>query len=98
MGNSFLDLTPQIEGESLDAQCKNYCEILSWTWGMANRSSFRRREHDPSHKTHVDHVQVVKGIDLASATLAQYCALGTHLKQARLVLRKNDSRTKHLPL
>ena len=78
-----------IEGETADDKHKDKgIDILSFSWGVSNSSTFNVGGGGGSGKSHFDNLTVMKASDKASPKLAQACAGGKHLEQAILHVRK----------
>lgn len=75
-----------VDGESIDPKHEGEIEIQAWSWGVSQTSSVSsgqatgRRQHEP--------IRIVKQIDKSSPQLARACANGTHIKDAKLTLRR----------
>lgn len=88
MINSFLQLDG-VEGESIAVFHKGDIELIDWDWGVSNTAPLELKSDVSSH-TKGDDLSITKGIDTASKTLIQKCALGTHIPRGRLVCQKNE--------
>ncbi|MBV8156082.1 MAG: type VI secretion system tube protein Hcp [Dyella sp.] len=77
-----------IDGESEDASHKAEIEVLSWSWNVAQQSNMHAGSGGGAGKATVDDLQFEHYIDRASPNLIQYCLLGKHIDEARLVVRK----------
>lgn len=83
----FLKLNG-IDGESEDATHKGEIEVLSWSWNVTQQSNMHAGSGGGAGKATVDDLQFEHYIDRASPNLTQYCLLGKHIDEARLVVRK----------
>jgi type VI secretion system secreted protein Hcp len=93
MSEMFLKLG-KIHGESLDVYHHGEIEVHDWSWGLTNDAPLEMKSENAStHAKSCDFV-VHKGIDKASRTLMQDCAMGTPIDKATLTCRKNDGEQK----
>lgn len=77
-----------IDGESEDASHKNEIEVLSWSWNVSQQSNMHAGSGGGAGKATVDDLQFEHFIDRATPNLTQYCLLGKHIPEAKLVVRK----------
>lgn len=77
-----------IDGESEDSVHKSEIEVLSWSWNVSQQSNMHAGSGGGAGKATVDDLQFEHYIDRASPNLVQYCLLGKHIDEARLVVRK----------
>lgn len=77
-----------IDGESEDSTHKGEIEVLSWSWNVSQQSNMHAGSGGGAGKATVDDLQFEHFIDRASPNLVQYCLLGKHIDEARLVVRK----------
>jgi type VI secretion system secreted protein Hcp len=77
-----------IDGEAEDATHKDEIEVLSWSWNVSQQSNMHLGSGGGAGKATVDDLQFEHFIDRASPNLIQYCLLGKHIDEARLVVRK----------
>src|SRR4051812_12041571 len=77
-----------IDGESHDAAFAKHIELESWSWGEANAGGFAHGSGGGAGKVSVQDLSFTMKVNKASASLAQACATGTHIKSAELVARK----------
>lgn len=96
MPNLFLQLDG-ITGESLDEFHENEIELIGWNWQGGKEAAESITNDAPydigqgksrSANTKVGDITVTKRCDLASVTLAQYCALGTPIPSGVITCRK----------
>jgi type VI secretion system secreted protein Hcp len=93
MAEMFLYLD-QIEGESLDLTHKNKIEIKNWQWTTENFVRWDVNQGGQSTRVKIDHIELNKICDKASVTLYQNCVTGKHIKNGKIICRKNDGDTK----
>jgi type VI secretion system secreted protein Hcp len=77
-----------IDGESQDASHTNEIDVLDWTWKVTQQSSMMSGSGGGAGKATVSDLEFTHQIDKASPNLARYCFTGTHIPDARLVMRK----------
>jgi type VI secretion system secreted protein Hcp len=97
MADMFL-LLQGIPGESLDEaeplSHKNEIEIRDWKWSVDNSADHKLSSDKAAAKTNVKNITIDKIIDVASVTLLQFCAKGTHIPRATITCRKNHGEYK----
>ena len=84
----FLDLGPDIPGESLDKAHARQVDVLAWSWGMANSGTAQLGGDAGAGKASFQNLSLTKYVDKASPKLMLNCAKGTHLPKATLFVRK----------
>jgi type VI secretion system secreted protein Hcp len=94
MTEIFLKIDPPIHGESLDMFHQQEIEVHDWSWGITNDAPLKMTGKEASTHTSSSECVIHKGVDAASSTLMQYCALGTPIDKATLTCRKNDGEYK----
>ena len=77
-----------IEGESTDHKHKGCIEILSFSWGASNQSSFTSGGGGGAGKVNFGDVNFMMNCNKSSPALLKHCATGTHIKSAKLISRK----------
>jgi len=77
-----------IKGESPDDKHKDEIEVLSWSWGVSNSGSMAYGGGGGEGKSTFQDLSFTHLLDTASPILMQYCADGTHMKDATLTQRK----------
>ena len=87
----FLDLDG-IKGESRDQAYKGKIDILDWKWGASNAGSAHVGGGIGSGKANFRDVVIRKYLDLSSAKLLESVSLGTHFKQAKIIVRKSGGK------
>lgn len=77
-----------IKGESKIKDMKEYIDIVSVGFGIANSGTMSSGGGGGAGKATFDDVHIVKKVDKASAALAKACASGKHISEAKLHFRK----------
>jgi len=77
-----------VAGKSKDKVRSKEIDILSWSWGMANRGSAHVGGGAGRGKVNVQDMSLSKYIDRSSPKLMLACCNGTHYKDALLTVRK----------
>ena len=77
-----------VDGESQHADHKGEIEILSWTWGVSNRSQVTGGGSGKG-KAEPGVFHFMHNYDKASPILAKKCAQGVHFKDVTLTSRKS---------
>jgi type VI secretion system secreted protein Hcp len=95
MAEIFLRLD-DILGESLDAvgggpPHMDDIEVVTWNWKLTNDAPLKMTSAERTTHTSCEALTITKGVDKASVTLMQYCAMGTLIPTATLTCRKNTS-------
>src|SRR5260370_1432607 len=85
----FLQLDG-VQGEATAIFHEGDIEVIDWGWGVSNTAALQMKSSEASAHTEGDDLTITKGIDTASKTLIQNCALGTHITKGRLTCEKND--------
>lgn len=88
MANDFLLEIDGIKGESKDSKHKDTIEVQSFSWGVANAGTYASGSGGGAGKASFQDMHFTSTVGKASATLAQYCASGKHIKKAVLYVRK----------
>ena len=83
----FFDIDT-IQGEAQDSKHKNTIDVLSWSWGISNSGSAQFGTGQGAGICSVQDISFTKYIDKASANLIEKCADGSHIKKAKLIVRK----------
>lgn len=85
-----------VDGESKDSKHKGEIDIESWSWG-ATQSGAASGGGGGAGKVSFQDFHFTKSIDKSSPKLLESLATGTHLKEAKLVLRSpGGSQTEYL--
>ena len=78
-----------LKGEAQADGMADYMELLSFSFGASNGSSFSSASGGGSKsKGELSHFSVMKYSEQASATLLQHCLTGEHFNKAKVQLRK----------
>lgn len=77
-----------IAGESQDAAHADEIDVIDWTWKIAQHSNMMSGTGGGAAKASVSDLEFTHQIDKATPNLARYCFTGTHIREARLVMRK----------
>lgn len=77
-----------LKGESQDSKHKDWIDVLSWNWGMANAGSGQRGGGSGTGKGDVQDFHFTKTVDTSSTYLAQRLMRGDHFATATFELRK----------
>jgi type VI secretion system secreted protein Hcp len=93
MAEMFLKLDG-IEGESLDFAHAGEIEIKNWEWHTVNNVKWDVNQGGQSTKVEVKDIDLKKICDKASVTLYQCCVTRKHIKNGKIVCRKNDGDSK----
>jgi type VI secretion system secreted protein Hcp len=83
----FFDID-SIQGEAQDSKHKDTIDVLSWSWGISNTGSAQYGTGQGAGICSVQDINFTHYIDKASAALIEKCADGTHIKKAKLIVRK----------
>ncbi|HXV66198.1 MAG TPA: type VI secretion system tube protein Hcp [Nitrosopumilaceae archaeon] len=85
-----------VDGESKDSKHKGEIDVLSWSWG-ASQSTTSTGGGGGAGKVSMQDFHFTKSIDKSSPKLLESLATGSHLKEAKLVLRSpGGSQTEYL--
>jgi type VI secretion system secreted protein Hcp len=86
----YFDAAAGIKGETKDKvyKTKGGIDILAWSWGLSNSGSAHMGAGQGAGKANFQDISFTKYIDLSSTKLMNSCATGTHIKDAKLVIRK----------
>ncbi|HEY1314960.1 MAG TPA: type VI secretion system tube protein Hcp [Steroidobacteraceae bacterium] len=87
-----FDEGAKIKGETIDKtyKAKHGIDVLAWSWGISNSGSAHVGQGAGSGKANFQDISFTKYIDLASCALMDACSLGTHIKEANLIVRKSS--------
>ena len=83
----FIKMTG-VTGGSKDKAMSNTCDILSFTWGMAQSGSRHVGGGGGAGKVFVHDMTFTKYSDKASGTIMQFCCNGKHIPEAVLTVRR----------
>lgn len=79
-----------IDGESAAGGHKGEIEVLSWSWGMSNSGSMSHGGGGGAGKASFQDLSITKQYDKSSPKLAEACATGQHIKEAKLMTTRRD--------
>ncbi|HVK55742.1 MAG TPA: type VI secretion system tube protein Hcp [Burkholderiales bacterium] len=89
-GDMFLKIESAkqgpIKGEAQDHKHKDEIDVISWSWGMAAKSSLA--SNGPSAKSTLHELSIVKSVDSASTGLMSAMRNNDLIKKAVLTVRK----------
>lgn len=89
-GSDYYLKLDGIDGESIDKGHKNEIDIMSWSWGMSNSGSMSAGSGGGAGKASFQDMSFMKTYDKASPKLAEACATGQHIKNAKLFVTSTD--------
>jgi type VI secretion system secreted protein Hcp len=82
-----------IKGESIDSVHKGEVDILAWSWGASQSSSFHVGGGGGAGKVNIQDLSLTKYVDRSSPTLFNFCCKGAHIKTADITVRKAGGKT-----
>lgn len=85
--DTFLDLGPDIPGESQDTEHHDQVDVLSWSWGMSNSGTTHSGGGSGAGKANFQDISLTKYIDKSSPLLMSRCAKGAHIPAVTLYVR-----------
>lgn len=86
-----------IKGESKDDAHKESIDVLSWSWGLSQSGTAHIGAGAGAGKVSVQDLSITKWVDSSSTALVMSACKGTHLKEAKLTVRKaGDSPLEYL--
>ena len=88
MADIFLKFEPELKGESVDKENKDWIDVVSWSWGMTQSGSAHTGGGAGTGKVSVRDVTIVKHVDKATPNLIKQCCNGKHFTSALLTVRK----------
>ena len=77
-----------ILGESTDAKHKNEIDVLAWSWGVMQSGSMAYGGAGATRKASFNDFNFTHHIDKATPLLMKACAVGTHIPDATITVRK----------
>jgi len=77
-----------IVGETQDKVHKGEIDVLAWSWGMSNSGSTHVGGGAGAGKVSMQDISLTTYVDKSSPFLMKFCANGTHIPTATLVVRK----------
>ncbi len=89
----FLHLSNKIKGDSLDVTHglpagKHAIDVLAWNWSVSQSGTTHMGGGGGGGKVNVGDIAITKYVDTASAELIKKCCDGTHIDNAKLIVRK----------
>lgn len=88
MATDYFLKIPTVDGESIDDKHKGEIEVESFSWGVTNAGTFGQAGGGGAGKASAQDIHFTKKVDKSSPALFLACALGTHLKDVVLTVRK----------
>ena len=92
MASDYLLEIEGVKGESQDDKHKETIEISSFSWGLSNAGSFQSGGGGGSGKANFQDIHFTTTVSKASPKLAEFCAIGKHVKKASLFVRKQGGK------
>ena len=83
----FLKLE-KIKGESKDKVHKDSIHVLAWSWGLSQSGTAHSGTGAGAGKVNVQDISLTKWVDSSSTALIVAACKGTHIKEAKLTVRK----------
>ena len=80
-----------IEGESTDRGHKDEIDVLAWSWGMSQSASSQSGGGGGAGKVNVQDLSLTKYVDKSSPKLMEKTAMGEHISEISLTVRKAGS-------
>ena len=77
-----------IQGESTDVKHKNEIDVLEWSWGVTQSGSMAYGGGGGTRKASFNDFNFTHHVDKASPLLMKACAIGTHIPEATITVRK----------
>jgi len=78
-----------VEGEATADGMDKAIDIYSFSWGVSNDITIQGKGSSGG-KAHAGSVNIMKKTDKATPVLLKNCALGKHMDEVEIVLRKQD--------
>jgi type VI secretion system secreted protein Hcp len=80
----------EIKGETQDKKYKedHGIDVLAWSWGVSQSGTTHMGSGGGSGKANFQDLSFTKYVDLSSCDLMYASAVGKHLKDAKLIVRK----------
>ena len=88
MGSDIFAKIGDIKGESFDAKHKDEIELLSWSWGFTQSGTIAHGGGGGAGKANFNDFAFTHHVDKASPELMMACAIGEHIKEATITVRK----------
>lgn len=77
-----------IKGESQDDTHKQEIDVLAWSWGLSQSGTAHAGGGAGAGKVNVQDLSLTKWVDSSSTALMVAACKGTHIKEAKLTVRK----------
>ena len=77
-----------IKGEAQDASHKDSIDVLAWSWGLSQSGTTHMGSGGGAGKVNVQDLSFTKYVDASSTALVVSACKGTHIKEAKLTVRK----------
>ena len=77
-----------IKGESKDDKHADEVDVLAWSWGLSQSGSAHHGSGAGAGKVNVQDISLTKWVDSSSTALIVAACKGTHIKEAKLTVRK----------
>jgi type VI secretion system secreted protein Hcp len=91
--DTFLEFKgPATKGGSTDSQFPGAVQVLSYSWGASNPTSFQTGGGASAGKVSISSFNIVKVLDSASTTLFKFCASGQHYDEVKISMRKSGEK------
>jgi type VI secretion system secreted protein Hcp len=88
--DQFISFKGTIKGETSDAKMKaeGAIDVLAWSWGLSQSGTFHTGGGGGAGVASIQDLSFTHYIDKASAALQMHCAIGKHIDEATLTVRK----------
>ncbi|GAA5167575.1 type VI secretion system tube protein Hcp [Viridibacterium curvum] len=77
-----------IKGESKDEKHADEVDVLAWSWGLSQSGTAHHGTGAGAGKVNVQDLSLTKWVDKSSTALLLAACKGTHIKEAKLTVRK----------
>jgi type VI secretion system secreted protein Hcp len=77
-----------IKGESKDEKHSDEVDVLAWSWGLSQSGTAHSGTGAGAGKVNVQDISLTKWVDSSSTALITAACKGTHIKEAKLTVRK----------
>ncbi|MFT3858197.1 MAG: type VI secretion system tube protein Hcp [Aquabacterium sp.] len=77
-----------IKGESKDGSHGDEIDVLAWSWGLSQSGTAHTGTGSGAGKVNVQDLSLTKWVDSSSTALMMASCKGTHIKEAKLTVRK----------
>jgi len=89
----YLDIQPDVEGESTKEGVKGHIELLSWNWGETNTGSMAHGTGGGTGRVSMQDFNFTMTVNKATPKLMLACATGQHIQKATLTCREAGNLT-----